>query len=121
MQAILCQTTLRLLNKIIKTINADKPIIAILPGSRLQEIKLLLPIMIKAAKPYENKFQIYVAGLSFIDKNIYLENGVAPDQLLINQTYDLLQNSYAAIVTSGTATLETAIFDVLWQFAIKQI
>lgn len=94
------------------TIKADKPIIAILPGSRLQEIKLLLPIMIKAVKPYENKFQIYVAGLSFIDKNIYLDSGVAPDQLLINQTYELLQNSYAAIVTSGTATLETAIFDV---------
>jgi lipid-A-disaccharide synthase len=100
----------KLMNKdVIKT---NKPIIAILPGSRIQEIKKLLPEMVKAVKPYENDFQIYVAGLSFINKNIYLDCGVAPDQLLINETYNLLQSSYAAVVTSGTATLETAIFDV---------
>jgi len=96
----------------LNNIHSNKPIIALLPGSRIQEIKLLLPIMMKAVKPYEKEFQIYVAGLSFIDKNIYYNSGVTTDQLLINDTYNLLQSSYVAIVTSGTATLEAALFDV---------
>ena len=88
-------------------------IIALLAGSRQQEIKDNLPAMLDAVKPYEADFEIILAGAP----------GIAPDdyapfvngrkvQVVYNQTYSLLSQAYAALVTSGTATLETCLFHV---------
>ena len=90
---------------------ADKPLIALLAGSRKQEIKANLPMMLEAVKHYP-AYQPVLAGAPGIDKEFYepyLEAGV---RIVYGQTYDLLNNSHAALVTSGTATLETALFNV---------
>ena len=90
---------------------ADKPIIALLAGSRKQEIKANLPMMLQAVKHYP-AYQAVLAGAPGIDKEFYepyLDAGV---NVVYGQTYDLLNNSHAALVTSGTATLETALFNV---------
>lgn len=88
------------------------PVIAILPGSRKQEISVKLPVMLAMAK-YFPKLQFLVACAPGIEKKFYeqfsREHNV---YYLFNQTYDILQHSEAAIVTSGTATLETALFNV---------
>jgi len=90
----------------------NEPILAILPGSRNQEINVKLPIMLEAAKAFPNH-QLIIAGAPNKDEAFYQEvakgTGV---RILENQTYDLLNNSDLAIVTSGTATLETALFHV---------
>jgi len=90
----------------------DKSILAILPGSRNQEIKVKLPIMLEASKSFPNH-QIVIAGApnkstQFYNQIIGNNNAI----ILENQTYDLLNHSDLAIVTSGTATLETALFKV---------
>ena len=90
---------------------ADKPLIALLAGSRKQEIKANLSMMLEAVKRYP-AYQPVLAGAPGIDKEFYepyLEAGV---RIVYGQTYDLLNNSHAALVTSGTATLETALFNV---------
>lgn len=89
----------------------DKPLIALLAGSRKQEIKANLPMMLEAVKHYP-AYQPVLAGAPGIDKEFYepyLDAGV---RIVYGQTYDLLNNSHAALVTSGTATLETALFNV---------
>ena len=91
----------------------NKPIIALLAGSRKQEIKDNLPYMLQAAKTVaKGKYQIVVAGAPGIDKSIYDQylNGTA--KLVSGETYALLRQARAAAVTSGTATLETALFNV---------
>ena len=88
-----------------------KPIIAILPGSRKQEINSTLNKVLSIVKDFK-KYQFIIAGLNHINKNIYDEavaKSGASVKVLYNKTYDLLKNSNAAIVTSGTATLETAL------------
>ncbi|MEN8187128.1 MAG: lipid-A-disaccharide synthase [Bacteroidota bacterium] len=90
----------------------EKPIIAILPGSRTQEITKMLSVMLKMVPKFSD-YQFVIAGapsqeLSFY-KSFIPNNDVA---VIENKTYDLLSVSYAALVTSGTATLETAIFKV---------
>ena len=88
-----------------------KPIIAILPGSRKQEINSTLNKVLSIVKDFK-KYQFIIAGLNHINKNIYDEavaKSGASVKVLYNKTYDLLKNSKAAIVTSGTATLETAL------------
>ena len=91
---------------------SDSPIIALLPGSRNQEIKIKLPIMLAASKSFKNH-QIVIAGAPNKSKEFYRQI-IKDDSVLIleNQTYDLLNNSALAMVTSGTATLETALFKV---------
>ena len=90
----------------------DKPILAILPGSRNQEIKVKLPIMLQAAKAFPNH-QLVIAGAPNKSIAFYQEFAQGTQvQILENQTYDLLNNSDLAIVTSGTATLETALFHI---------
>jgi lipid-A-disaccharide synthase len=90
----------------------DKKIIAILAGSRKQEVKRLLPEMLKIVPDF-NDFQFIIAGISSLDKKNYTSAEQFPNvRLIFDQTYNLLQNSEAAIVTSGTATLETALFEV---------
>lgn len=91
---------------------SEKPIIALLPGSREHEINTMLPRMIDAIMKYQD-FQIVIAGTTAINKNNYLHYLASQNiSVVYNQTYDLLAHSKAAIVTSGTATLETALFNV---------
>ena len=91
----------------------DKPIIALLAGSRRQEIKDNLPTMIAAVKPYMTDYRVVLAGAPGIDADYYdtfiKGSGV---EVVYNETYPLLSKAHAALVTSGTATLETALFRV---------
>jgi len=88
-----------------------KPIIALLPGSRKQEILRMLPTMLAASKSLTD-YDFVIAGVEN-HRNLYeiLCKDYAV-KTVYNQTYSLLSNSYAAMVTSGTATLETALFNV---------
>ena len=90
----------------------DQPIIALLAGSRKQEIKDNLPMMVAAARSFIG-YQLVVAGAPGIDADYYQEYLKGTEvKLLFNQTYELLQHAHTALVTSGTATLETALFRV---------
>ncbi len=93
-------------------LDAGKPIIALLAGSRLQEIKDNLPAMIEVAERFED-YQMVLAGAPSID-DAYYDKFIAgtPVKMVKNKTYPLLVHATAALVTSGTATLETALFDV---------
>lgn len=90
----------------------QKPIVALLAGSRVQEIKSTLPLMMKTAALFPD-FQFVIAGIKSVGDELYKTyiegSGLA---LIYDQTYDLLNNAHAAIVTSGTAALETALFKV---------
>ena len=89
-----------------------REIIALLPGSRRQEVKRTLPIMIRVASHFPD-YQFVIAGISSLDKSLYKDIIGQSDVFFVeNQTYELLQNSSAAMVTSGTATLETALFSI---------
>lgn len=89
-----------------------REIIAMLPGSRRQEVKRTLPVMLKAASHFPD-YQFVIAGVSSLDKSLYKDIMGNSDVFFVeNQTYDLLLNSSAALVTSGTATLETALLSV---------
>lgn len=91
----------------------EKPIIAILAGSRRQEIKDNLEKMVRAASEYRN-YQIVIAGAPGLEADYY-QKFIPKDvnvSLVFGQTYRLLRQSVAALVTSGTATLETAILRV---------
>lgn len=90
----------------------EKPILALLPGSRRQEIKKKLPIMLEAAKS-SDQFQVVVAGAPNLPSSFYLEiAGTQAMHWISNRTYDILHHAEVAMVTSGTATLETALFKV---------
>ena len=92
---------------------SQKPIIALLAGSRRQEIKDNLPTMIRAAQKYEDKYELVLAGAPSIDDAYYAKFLEGTNVRLVkNQTYQLLSEAHAALVTSGTATLETALFGV---------
>ena len=93
--------------------NRARKVIALLAGSRKQEIKDNLPPMLEAVKGYEKDFQIVLAGAPGIEASYYdrfLQGH--PVEIVFGQTYDLLSRAHAALVTSGTATLETALFGV---------
>lgn len=93
-------------------LDSRKPIIALLAGSRLQEIKDNLPAMIEVAERFED-YQMVLAGAPSIEDEYYdkfLEG--TPVRVAKNKTYQLLSHTTAALVTSGTATLETALFNV---------
>ena len=95
------------------SLHADKPVIALLAGSRRQEIKDNLPAMLEAASRYADKYQLVVAGAPSIPHEYYSKFISGHDvSIVYNQTYPLLAHSCAALVTSGTATLETALFGV---------
>ncbi len=88
----------------------NRPIIALLPGSRVQEIKKLLPIMLKAIEPYTNDYQVLIAGAPNMEVSFYESFFLNfKPQVISGKTYDVLVNAEAALVTSGTATLETAL------------
>lgn len=88
----------------------ERPIIALLPGSRKQEISKLLPIMVEAIEPYSEHYQILIAGAPNMEISYYQSffKNYRPT-ILSGVTYDIISNAEAAIVTSGTATLETAL------------
>ena len=90
---------------------SSKPIVAVLPGSRRQEIAKKLPVMLAAVK-HLTEYQIVVAGAPSMDESYYADFLLPNTKIVFGQTYDLLANSVAAVVTSGTATLETALFNV---------
>ncbi len=86
----------------------EKNIIALLPGSRKQEVSACLPKMIDAAKEFE-QYQLVVAGSPGNEAEFYSDYMPDGVKLLFNQTYELLSHASVAIVNSGTATLETAL------------
>ena len=92
----------------------DKPVIALLAGSRKQEIKDNLPDMLEAAKPFVDKYQLVLAGAPGIEPSYYQQyiGTEVPVKIVFGQTYRLLSQAKVALVTSGTATLETALFRV---------
>ncbi len=93
-------------------LNSNKPIIALLPGSRKQEIATMLPLMLSMQKHYSD-FQFVIAGAPSQNKEFYQTFiGDSEIKIVFNQTYQLLQKAEAALVTSGTATLEAALFGV---------
>lgn len=91
----------------------DKPVIAILAGSRKQEIRDNLSRMLEATRHLSDRYQLVVAGAPGIDEDYYARwIGPFRVHVVYGQTYPLLQHATAALVTSGTATLETALFRV---------
>lgn len=88
-----------------------RPIIALLPGSRKSELRSIVPLMadVVRANPH---WQFVVAVVSSLEDSLYAPLHMPGVVFLKDRTYDLLQNCQAAIVTSGTATLETALFQV---------
>ncbi|HEY9258705.1 lipid-A-disaccharide synthase [Chitinophaga sp.] len=92
---------------------SDKPVIAVLPGSRKQEVSVKLPIMLTMAKHFP-EYQFVVAQAPSLDDHFLEElTGQHPNVSMVKgQTYNLLRQAKAALVTSGTATLETALFGV---------
>ncbi|SFT42846.1 lipid-A-disaccharide synthase [Lishizhenia tianjinensis] len=92
--------------------NEEKEIIALLPGSRKQEISRKLPVMLEAIKDF-GQYRVVIAGAPSLDEDFYtsfpLPEGT---EIVFGKTYDVLNVATAALVTSGTATLETALFKV---------
>ncbi len=92
-------------------LEAQRPIIAILPGSRAQEVKYMLSLMM-AIQPKFSQYQFVIAGVDNLNADTYLPAEAAGIKVIFNATYDILHVAEAALVTSGTATLETALFEV---------
>ncbi|WP_196890717.1 lipid-A-disaccharide synthase [Aureivirga marina] len=93
-------------------LDLEKPIIALLPGSRKQEITNMLEVMLSVTEKFTD-YEFVIAGAPSQDFSFY-KQFISKDNVkfISNKTYDLLSLSYAALVTSGTATLETALFKV---------
>ncbi|MBO9675181.1 MAG: lipid-A-disaccharide synthase [Sphingobacteriaceae bacterium] len=90
----------------------DNKIIALLPGSRKQEIERLLPVMLSITENYPDYIFAIAAAPTFTQSYYHQFTGDKKIKLLFNNTYNLLHYAHAAIVASGTATLETALFKV---------
>jgi lipid-A-disaccharide synthase len=100
-------------NKELRVKNEELNIVALLAGSRRQEIKDNLPAMIKATRHLAGRYDVVLAGAPSIEEDYYrtfIEGTHV--RLVMNQTYQLLSEATAALVTSGTATLETCMFSV---------
>ena len=90
----------------------NRPIVALLPGSRMQEIQKILSVMLNATAG-NDIYQYVVCAVGTIDFSIYEKFCEGYNvKIVLNDTYNILNNSFAALVTSGTATLETALFNV---------
>lgn len=90
----------------------DRPVVALLPGSRQQEIALMLEMMLHVADCFPN-YHFVVAAVDNVPASFYDAGRDHPAvTIVVNKTYDVLHHARAAIVTSGTATLETALFEV---------
>ncbi|WP_448702837.1 lipid-A-disaccharide synthase [Mucilaginibacter sp. AW1-3] len=100
-------------NFVANSLLPNKPIVALLPGSRKQEINYLLPLMVAIAKQFP-AYQFVIAGAPSFNiafYNQFFTDG-PPLPVMFSNTYNLLSNARAAIVASGTATLESALFNV---------
>jgi lipid-A-disaccharide synthase len=89
----------------------EKEIIALLPGSRKQEVEKMLEMML-SVRPYFQEYQFVIAGAPSLSKEFYQSYVDENVHFVSNKTYDLLRCSKAALVTSGTATLETALLNI---------
>ncbi|MEM7055719.1 MAG: lipid-A-disaccharide synthase [Bacteroidota bacterium] len=90
----------------------ERPIIALLPGSRVQEVKRMLPTMLSIVSSLST-YQFVVAATADLPAELYEEaKKIRGVRLIYNQMYDVLAHAYAAVVTAGTATLEAALFHV---------
>ena len=89
----------------------QRNIIALMPGSRKQEIKRILPKMMEATQTYTS-YQLVIAGAPGVDAEFYASFLNERVSIVFDQTYDLLNQSIAAVVCSGTATLETALLNI---------
>lgn len=87
--------------------------VVLLPGSRKMEIRNMLPVMLKAMEPYRDQYEFVIAGAPSVPPSLYesVEASWKPP-VITGNTYELLNSAHAALVTSGTATLETALFRV---------
>lgn len=89
----------------------DRPFVALLAGSRRQEIRLILPVLVKVTELFPS-YQFVIAGAPSLPLELYQENMPGKNiPVIFGQTYELLQQSRAAVVASGTATLETAVIN----------
>jgi lipid-A-disaccharide synthase len=93
-------------------LNDSRPIIALLPGSREQELKRIFPDMLKMVSDFP-EHQFVVAATKTLSEEIYSKLiGEIPVKMVYDKTYDVLDQAEAALVTSGTATLETALLNI---------
>jgi len=95
----------------IHELSVNKRLVAILPGSRYQEVTMLLDRMVEVAFDFPN-VQFVIAAVSNLDSSIYEPYKRHNVKIVTDETYDLLLHSRAAVVASGTATLETCLFNV---------
>lgn len=91
----------------------DRPVVALLPGSRKMELRRMLPPMLRLAAKHP-EYHFVIAGMSLIGERFYQQytQSCKNVSVVFDQTYQLLSSAYAAVVCSGTATLETALFNV---------
>ena len=91
---------------------SGKPVVALLPGSRAQEIRLMLPVMTRLPADFQ-EFDFVICGTGAVNPELYQKySSDLSVPVLLDKTYEILKYSHSAIVTSGTATLETALFRV---------
>lgn len=101
-------------NSLISNVSSQSKTVAILPGSRKMELGRMLPVMLKVAARHP-EYNFVVAGMSLIGEELYrkyIPRNASNIDIIFDRTYDILASSYAALVCSGTATLETALFKV---------
>lgn len=95
-----------------QSLHESRPIVALLPGSRKQEIKKILEVMVQVIPEYP-EHQFVIAGAPSIQESFYKSiTGNLPVKIISGKTYELLHHADAALVTSGTATLETALLGI---------
>ncbi|MBP5540900.1 MAG: lipid-A-disaccharide synthase [Bacteroidales bacterium] len=99
------------------TVDTGRKTIVLLPGSRRQEIAKVLPVMLRLAQRHQ-EYDFAIAGMTLLGEDFYRRimerqgGSLGHVRVIYNQTYSLLASAYAAVVCSGTATLETALFNV---------
>lgn len=93
-------------------LQADKPLVALLPGSRVQELKHNLPTMLEAIAPLKEKYSFALPRVAHLPIELYQDCEAAGVKVFTGKNYEILKQAKAAIVASGTATLETALFNV---------
>lgn len=97
-------------------IDQGKKVLAVLPGSRVQEVEKILPVIVNALLNLDESYQILIAATPHISPDVYRRAlhrlPIESYQIVINDTYNLLYHADLALVSSGTATLETALFEV---------
>ena len=109
-------------DKFIGDNNLDgRPVVALLPGSRVQEVKYMLPVMTRIAGDFP-AYQFVISGATWLNPELYKKySALKTIPVIYGQTYEILHHAYAALVASGTATLETALMNVPQAVLYKMI